>query len=476
MNIEDAQLPLTELRQEMGGKWRVFLKELRKVSYVAAPMVAVMVMQYLIQVVSVMMVGHVDQLSLSGFGLVGALETLCGQAYGAEQYQKLGIYTYTSILCLCLVCIPISLLRIFTDKILQLIGQDPLISNVAHKYSLCLIPNLFSIAILQSLVRYFQTQSLILPMLYSSCAALCLHVPLCWGLTFKLKLGSIGAALAISFSHWFNALLLGFYMKYSVACGKTRALVLSIEVFLNIKEFFRFAVPSALMACLEWWSYEVLILLSGILSNPKLETSVLSICFTITYLHYFIPFAFGATASTRVSNELGAGNPQAAKVTVCAVMVLAMVEMIVVSTALFSYRHILGYAFSSDKEIVERIADMAPLISLSIVTDGLQAELGTHQAEMYKKCTKGSRAEKGSWLIVMQVGLLNLIDGPRRLISSLPNRPLIAEGLWIGLLTGSAVQALLLALKTSLTNWEKQASIARERITNEVLARVEPVG
>lgn len=79
--------------------------------------------------------------------------------------------------------------------------------------------------------------------------------------------------------------------------------------------------------------------------------------------------------STRVSNELGAGNPQAAKVTVCAVMVLAMVEMIVVSTALFSYRHILGYAFSSDKEIVKRIADMAPLISLSIVTDGLQAVL-----------------------------------------------------------------------------------------------------
>ncbi|PQQ02142.1 hypothetical protein Pyn_01318 [Prunus yedoensis var. nudiflora] len=331
------------------------------------------------------------------FGLVGALETLCGQAYGAEQYQKLGIYTYTSILCLCL------------------------------------------------------TQSLILPRLYSSCAALCLHVPLCWGLTFKLKLGSIGAALAISFSYWFNVLLLGFYMKYSVACQKTRAHVLSIEVFLNIKEFFRFAVPSALMACLEWWIYEVLILLSGILSNPKLETSVLSICFTITYLHYFIPYAFGATASTRDSNELGAGNPQAAKVTVCAVMVLAMVEMIVVSTALFSYPHILGLAFSSDREIVERIADMAPLISLSIVTDGLQAELGTHQAEMYKRRTIGSGAEKGSWLIVMQVGCLNLIDRPRRLISSLPNRPLILYG-------------------------NMQASIARERITNEVLARVEPVG
>ena len=30
------------------------------------------------------------------------------------------------------------------------------------------------------------------------------------------------------------------------------------------------------------------------------------------------------------------------------------------------------------------------------------------------------------------------------------------KGLWIGLLTGSSVQAILLALKTSLTNWQKQ--------------------
>ncbi|XVF53978.1 hypothetical protein PTKIN_Ptkin05aG0144100 [Pterospermum kingtungense] len=35
--------------------------------------------------------------------------------------------------------------------------------------------------------------------------------------------------------------------------------------------------------------------------------------FSITYLHYFIPYGIGATASTRVANEMGAGNAQAAK-------------------------------------------------------------------------------------------------------------------------------------------------------------------
>jgi MATE family multidrug resistance protein len=65
--------------------------------------------------------------------MAGALETLCGQANGAEQYEKLGIYTYTAIISLLLVCIPISLLWLFTDKLLILIGQDQSISHIAHK-------------------------------------------------------------------------------------------------------------------------------------------------------------------------------------------------------------------------------------------------------------------------------------------------------------------------------------------------------
>lgn len=34
---------------------------------------------------------------------------------------------------------------------------------------------------------------------------------------------------------------------------------------------------SVVIHSLDWWSYELLILLSGLLPNPKLETSVLSV-------------------------------------------------------------------------------------------------------------------------------------------------------------------------------------------------------
>ena len=90
--------------------------------------------------------------------MAGALETLCGQAYGAEQYQKLGIYTYADVFSLILVCLPISLLWTFLDKILIIIGQDPSISHKAGKFAIWLVPLLDPYAILQLLVRYLQAQ------------------------------------------------------------------------------------------------------------------------------------------------------------------------------------------------------------------------------------------------------------------------------------------------------------------------------
>ena len=36
-------------------------------------------------------------------------------------------------------------------------------------------------------------------------------------------------------------------------------------------------VSAAAMCSMEWWSFELLVLLSGLLPNPKLETAVMSV-------------------------------------------------------------------------------------------------------------------------------------------------------------------------------------------------------
>ncbi|KAL3751302.1 hypothetical protein ACJRO7_012166 [Eucalyptus globulus] len=455
-------------RKSDGITWGGVTEEVKRVGSIAAPMVVVTSSQYFLQMVCVMMVGHLGELSLSstaiaislagvsGFslllGMATALETLCGQAYGAQQYQKLGTQTYTAIFSLTLVCVPLSFLWFNMGKLLLLMGQDPLISREAGRFIVWLVPALLAYAALQPLVRYFQTQSLTTPMLIGSSATLCLHVPLCWVLVFKSGLHNLGAALALGISYWLNVTFLVLYMTFSSACQKTRAPV-SMEIFRGIQEFFRFAVPSAVMICLEWWSFELLILLSGLLPNPQLETSVLSVCLGTISTLYAIPFAIGAAGSTRVSNELGAGNAQAARVAVYAVLLITIFETSIMSAVLFATRKVFGYAFSNEKEVVDYVTKMSPLVCLSVIIDSLQGVLsGIARGCGWQHI--GAYVNLGAFYLcgIPVAATLGFWVGLR------------GVGLWIGIQVGAIVQTSLLSIVTCCTNWEKLASKARERI------------
>ncbi|KAL9427693.1 hypothetical protein AB3S75_029804 [Citrus x aurantiifolia] len=129
------------------------------------------------------------------------------------------------------------------------------------------------------------------------------------------------------------------------------------------------------MFCLEWWSYEILVLLSGILPNPKLETSVLTICFTIQSTHHFMPFGISAAAITRVANELGAGHPEPARLSTCVMIFLAVAEAAIGSVALFCCRNVLAYLFNTDRDVVNYVSELVPLLSTAIFMDSMQSVL-----------------------------------------------------------------------------------------------------
>ncbi|KAH9675632.1 protein DETOXIFICATION 2 [Citrus sinensis] len=435
--------PLLGESREEETKWVVtrgaFVEELKKLSFLAAPMVGVTVSQYLLPAVSLMMAGHLGELTLASvaiatsftnvtgiiplFGFACALETLCGQAYGAKQYQQIGTYTYSAMFFCIAICFPISVLWIFMDKVLILLGQDPEIATEACNFSISLIPALLAFAVLRPLIHNLQSQSLILPLFLSACATLCFHILLCWYLVFKANFRIVGAALAIGLSYCLNAVILALYMRYSSSCEKTRVFIFS-DIFSCIKEFFSFALPTVVMFCL-----------------------------TISSTHYFIPYGIGAAASTRVSNELGAGNPQAAQLAACVVMVLAVTEAVIVGTILFCCRYVLAYAFNSDKDVVNYVSELVPLLSFSIIMDSLQSVLsGVARGTGWQHI--GAYVNLGAYYIV-GIPLASVLCFVLNLRG---------KGLWIGIMIGSAVQAIVLAIITVTTNWRKQARMARERI------------
>lgn len=79
--------------------------------------------------------------------------------------------------------------------------------------------------------------------------------------------------------------------------------------------------------------------------------------------------------STRVANELGAGNPEGARSAVRVVLSMAVMDGVIVGGALLASRRLLGAAYSSEEEVVSFVAAMVPLICITVVTDALQGVL-----------------------------------------------------------------------------------------------------
>ena len=79
--------------------------------------------------------------------------------------------------------------------------------------------------------------------------------------------------------------------------------------------------------------------------------------------------------STRVSNELGAGRPQAARLAVRVVILLAVAEGFLVGLLSIAVRDVWGYLYTNDEEVVKYFASIMPVLATSNFMDGIQGVL-----------------------------------------------------------------------------------------------------
>ncbi|KAK0575076.1 hypothetical protein LWI29_033688 [Acer saccharum] len=444
-----------------------FVDEAKKQIWLAGPLIAVSLLQYCLQVISIMFVGHLGELPLSGasmassfasvtgfsvlLGMGSALETLCGQAYGAKQYHMLGIHTQRAMVTLVAVSIPLAGIWFYTTNILTTLGQDQEISIEAGIFNRWMIPSLFAYGLLQCLNRFLQTQNNVFPMLISSAVTAFFHVIVCWVLVFKSGLESRGAALAISISNWVNVVLLGLYINFSLACMKTWT-GFSREALHELVSFLRLAIPSAIMICLEYWSFEMVVLLSGLLPNPKLETSVLSISLNTCWMVYMISVGLGGAISTRVSNELGAGNSRAARLVLRVMIIMAISEGAMVGITTILVRHVWGKLYSNEEEVIKYVAKMMPLLALSDFLDGFQ-------------CVLSGAARGCGWqnlCVIINLGAYYGVAIPCAVLFAFYFQ-VGGMGLWMGIICGLCVQIIALVIVNAFTNWDQETTKAMHR-------------
>ncbi|CAI9757937.1 unnamed protein product [Fraxinus pennsylvanica] len=441
--------------------------ESKKLWKIAGPAIFTSICQYSLGALTQTFAGFVGELELAAvsvensvvaglafgvmLGMGSALETLCGQAYGAGQIRMLGIYMQRSWVILLTTAFILLPIFIFSPSILKFFGETTQISQAAGKFALWMIPQLFAYALNFPIQKFLQAQRKLLVMAVVSAVVLVLHAIFSWLLILKLEWGLVGAAVTLNTSWWLIVILQLIYIFITKSDGAWSGF--SMLAFQDLFGFVKLSIASAIMLCLEFWYLMVVVVIAGRLDNPLIPVDAISICMNIQGWETMIPLGFNAAISVRVSNELGAGNARAAKFSVIVVSITSVLIGVVCMAVVLSTRDYFPHLFTNSDAVAKEATRLAILLGLTVLFNSLQPVLS------------GVAVGAGWQSLVawINIGCYYLVGLPAGILLGF-TFDLGAMGIWGGMIGGIFLQTIILIIITAITDWEKEAGQAESRV------------
>ncbi|PUZ71086.1 hypothetical protein GQ55_2G286700 [Panicum hallii var. hallii] len=443
-----------------GGLPQQVWEESKKLWEVVGPAMFMRLTLYSMNVISQAFAGHLGDRELAAFsiaitvisglnfgflfGMASALETLCGQAYGAKQYHMLGIYMQRSWLILLGFAVLLAPTYIFSAQLLVALGQPADLSREAGLVSMYMLPLHFTSAILLPVNKFLQSQLKNWVTAATTAMGFPVHVAATWLLVRYLQLGVVGAAMAISVS-W--SLITGLQLAYVVGGGCPETWRgFSALAFVDLKDFVKLSAASGVMLCLENWYYRVLIFLTGYMKNAELAVDALSICMSLAGWELMIHLGFLAGTGVRVANELGASNGKGARFATIVSTATSFIISLFISLLALILHDKLAIMFTASEAVIKAVDSISVLLALTILLNGIQPVLS------------GVAVGSGWQALVayVNIGSYYLIGVPFGLLLAWGFHYGVL-GIWVGMIGGTAVQTLILAYITLRCDWNAEA-------------------
>ncbi|XP_064817839.1 multidrug and toxin extrusion protein 1-like, partial [Oncorhynchus masou masou] len=176
----------------------------------------------------------------------------------------------------------------------------------------------------------------------------------------------------------------------------------------------------------------------------EVELGAQSVVYQLAVITYMFPLGFSVAASVRVGNALGAGNTEQAKLSGKVASICAFIVSCFVSTFVLVTKDVMAYIFTTDQDIVKRVAEIMILYGFFHLADTFVGVMGG--------VVRGAGKQKIGALCNL-VGYY-FIGFPIGVSLMFPNKMGII-GLWIGLFTCVLIQSLFLVVLLCKLDWKK---------------------
>ena len=178
--------------------------------------------------------------------MASAVQTVCGQAYGAKKYAAMGIICQRAIVLHLGAAILLTFLYWYSGAFLKAIGQSESIAVQGQIFARGLILQVYAFALSCPMQRFLQAQNIVNPLAYIAVGVTLLHILLTWLVVNVLDSGLLGIALTLSLSWWLLVFSIALYILLSPSCKETWT-GFSLKAFQGIWPYFKLTVASAVM-------------------------------------------------------------------------------------------------------------------------------------------------------------------------------------------------------------------------------------
>ncbi|KAL3647257.1 hypothetical protein CASFOL_008225 [Castilleja foliolosa] len=302
-------------------------------------------------------------------GLCTGVEPICGQAFGAKNFKLLHKTLVMSISLLLATSIPVALLWLNVDSILIRFGQQHDIAIVAKTYLIYLLPDLVITSFICPLKTYLSTQNITVPIMITSTLAVVLHIPV--NVLLSRAFGLKGISMAVWVSDFLAASLLGLYVLVSEQRkgGKWDEGGWWEQKISDWIRLVKLCGPCCLTLCLEWWCYEIMVLLTGRLPDPARLVGAIAIIFNFDYLLYSVMLSMATCAAVRVSNEVGSGQAGPARRSAYVCLGVSVISGFLGGVATVGVKGVWGPLFTHDKGILRSVRKLMVIMAGLVVVN-----------------------------------------------------------------------------------------------------------